>query len=141
MAEITIDAKNAIMGRLFTYVAKQALLGNTLHIVNCEHMVISGRAEVIRERYYKRMFDLGMPNKGPHISRLPDKFAKRMIRNMVPYKQQRGKDALARIRFHIGVPAAFKDATFTALPHADATTLPGRSVTVQKLLHSLGGTV
>lgn len=142
MAAITIDGKDAIMGRLFTYVAKQSLLGNTVDVVNCEQIVISGRPENTRARYYKLMFDIGQPLKGPHISRLPDKFAKRMIRNMLPYKQKRGADALKRIKFHIGTPVAFKEATLTTVAGANADKLPKlRSTTLQKLLRSLGGKV
>ena len=142
MATITIDGKNAIMGRLFTYVAKQSLLGNTVDVVNCEQIVISGRPENTRERYYKLMFDIGQPLKGPFISRLPDKFSKRMIRNMLPYKKKRGSEALARIKFHIGTPVAFKDAKLTIVAGTSADKLPKlRSTTLQKLLRSLGGTV
>ena len=37
-----IDASNLILGRLATFVAKQALLGEQVFIANCEKSVISG---------------------------------------------------------------------------------------------------
>jgi len=42
-----IDATNLILGRLGTYVAKKALLGNKIDIVNCENSVVTGNRKRI----------------------------------------------------------------------------------------------
>ena len=46
-----LDATNLILGRMATAVAKKALLGEKIDIVNCENAVISGNKYQILERY------------------------------------------------------------------------------------------
>ena len=50
-----IDAKDAILGRLSSYIAKQILLGNKVDVINCEEAVISGRKHSILEEYIRRL--------------------------------------------------------------------------------------
>ena len=53
-----IDAKNLVLGRLASYSAKKALLGEDVIIVNSEKAVISGgRKEVVGR--YKRKIKMG----------------------------------------------------------------------------------
>ncbi|MBD3361695.1 50S ribosomal protein L13 [Candidatus Woesearchaeota archaeon] len=104
MSEINIDGNNMIFGRLASYVAKQALLGYTVNVYNCEDIVITGSKEKILEKYPKKAKFTGQMGKGPFRPRRSDLFLKRHMRNMVPYKQTRGKEAMERIRFHIGNP-------------------------------------
>ena len=49
-----IDASDMILGRLATYVAKKALLGEKVDIVNCEKAVITGNKKSIFEKYKQR---------------------------------------------------------------------------------------
>lgn len=107
--EINIDATNAIMGRLSSYAAKQAMLGHTVNIFNCEKAVISGSKEVIREKYYYRIFKTGRPTRGPFISRMPDRFLRRSLRGMLQHKDGRGRAAYERIMCYLSVPEQFKD--------------------------------
>ena len=46
-----IDANNLILGRLGTYAAKKALLGEKIDIVNCESCVITGNRKKIFDNY------------------------------------------------------------------------------------------
>ncbi len=140
MAEINIDAKNAIFGRMATFAAKQALLGNTINIFNCEGAVISGNPVATRARYYYLIYKTGQPNKGPFYSKMPDRFVKRMLRGMLPHKQQRGIDAYKRIMCYLGIPEEFKNKKLIKIKDADASKLPKlKSITIQSLLKSLGG--
>ena len=50
MAKIIIDATGAIFGRLSSYAAKQALLGNEIVIINAEKHGISLKPETLRDR-------------------------------------------------------------------------------------------
>ena len=43
MQEIIIDATNATLGRMASYVAKQALLGKKVIILNSERAIVTGR--------------------------------------------------------------------------------------------------
>lgn len=126
---IIIDATDLIVGRMATYVAKQALLGETVKIVNAEKAVISGRKENTYDKLLKKMA-MGTPKKGPFIPRMPDRLLRRMIRGMVDYKKPRGKAAYKRILCYIGVPEEFKDNLVTVegankskLPHLKYATL------------------
>ncbi|MBW2969623.1 50S ribosomal protein L13 [Candidatus Woesearchaeota archaeon] len=141
MAEINIDATNAIVGRLATYVAKQALLGNSVNIFNCESAVISGKFSFVRHKWYLRFFDLGRPEKGPFRSRMPDRFVRRSIRGMLDYKHERGRSAFERVMCYIGVPEKFKDKKLIKVSK-EAKSLPSHYyVKVGDLCKSLGGKV
>ena len=109
-----IDAKDAVLGRLGTYVAKQLLLGSNVEVVNCEEAVVSGKKHAILENYIRRI-DRKAPTKGPYLYRRPDFFVKRTIRGMLPFKRTRGRDAFKNVKCHIGVPDNLKNERATAL--------------------------
>ena len=48
-----IDAENAILGRLASYVAKQVLKGEEIVIVNSEKAIITGNKKNIQKNYKK----------------------------------------------------------------------------------------
>ncbi len=98
-----IDAKNLILGRLASFAAKQSLLGKEVNIVNCEEAVVTGNKNYIFEKY-KDKLEKGSMRKGPFFYRRPDRFIKRVVRGMLPYKKENGKKAFKRIRCYVGVP-------------------------------------
>jgi len=100
--KITIDAENAILGRLASYVVKQALLGKEIEIINCEKIVISGNKKNIEETYLKRRARRSDKQAGPNYPSSPERALKRTVRGMLPYKKQRGKEALKRIKCYLG---------------------------------------
>lgn len=106
--KMIIDAKDTILGRLGSYVAKQALLGNTIDVINCEECVISGKGDSILELYTKKLHRKA-PGKGPYFYRRPDMFVRKMIRGMLPFKRSRGKIAFKNVKCHIGVPENLKN--------------------------------
>ncbi len=108
---IYIDASDTVVGRLASYVAKKALEGEEVVIVNCEKAVISGNKENIFERY-KAKRDRGDRYKGPFYPKYPDRIVRRTIRGMLPYKTKRGKEAFRRIKTFIGVPKEYKEKEF-----------------------------
>ncbi len=104
-----IDGTNAVLGRLASYAAKQALLGEEIVIVNCEKVIIIGNRTNIKERFEAKRKRVGSGQKGPKISRLAHLIVKRAIRGMLSHRQTRGKEALKRIMCYEGVPEKFKD--------------------------------
>lgn len=98
-----IDASGLILGRLSSVVAKRLLEGDTISIVNAEKAVISG-SKVTTFKEYQQARQRGIREKGPYYPRRPDRLLKRTIRGMLPYKRQRGRDALSRLRVYVGVP-------------------------------------
>ncbi len=109
MAKI-IDAENAVLGRIASFVAKEALKGEEVVVVNCEKAIISGRREDIKEKFDVRRKRVGTLQVGPKMSILSEKYFKRIIRGMLPdHRSGRGRDALRRIRCYKGVPEKFKE--------------------------------
>ena len=105
-----IDGTNAVLGRLASYAAKQALLGEEIVIVNCEKVIITGNRQNILEDFRDKRTKIGSGQKGPKISRLAYMIVKRAIRGMLSHRQARGKEALRRIRCYEGLPEKFKEA-------------------------------
>lgn len=103
-----IDAKDTILGRLGSYVAKQVLLGNKVNVINCEEAVISGRKDDILDGYIRRLHRKA-PGKGPYFYRRPDMLVRRTIRGMLPFKRARGRDAFKNVKCYIGVPDNLKN--------------------------------
>jgi large subunit ribosomal protein L13 len=140
MAELNIDATDLVVGRLGSYAAKQALLGHKVNILNCEKAVMTGTPTYNVEMYRYIIRETGQPQKGPFISRNPDRFVRRQIRGMLPHKQARGAEAWARIMCYVGVPDEFKgkklqSVDFAHLKHK--TTM--KIITIGEMMKSLGG--
>jgi large subunit ribosomal protein L13 len=118
-----IDATDLILGRLGTYAAKKALLGEKIDIVNCESAVVSGSKDAVLQ-HYKKSHKRGIPAKGPFFYRMPDRFVKRSIRGMLPYKKERGEKAFKNIKCHIGVPENLKSQKIDSTITKDIQKLP-----------------
>ena len=103
-----IDATDLIAGRLASSIAKKALLGKTIDVINCENLILTGNKKNILAKYKQRV-DRGRPRKGPFIHRTSDKLFRRMVRGMLPYKQSKGVGAYKRIMCYVGTPEKFKD--------------------------------
>jgi large subunit ribosomal protein L13 len=107
--EIIIDGKHAIMGRLASYSAKQALFGKKVVILNAGEVIILGSKKDIVAKYIQRIKKGGSSMKGPKIVRTPEKILKRTIRGMLPHKQGRGREALKRVRCYNKVPKEYEN--------------------------------
>jgi len=105
-----IDGTNAVLGRLASYSAKQALLGEEIIILNCEKVIITGNRQNIIKRFEAKRKRIGSGQKGPKHSRLAHLIVKRAIRGMLSHRSGTGKDAFRRIKCYQGVPEEFKDA-------------------------------
>lgn len=101
-ADLVVDARDCILGRVASNVAQRALDGDTVAVVNAEHAVITGRKEDILGKYRKRS-ELGS-DRGPYYPKRPDRIFKRSIRGMLPYKESRGREALENVRVYLGNP-------------------------------------
>jgi len=105
-----IDGKDAILGRLASYVAKQALKGEEFVILNCEQIIITGNRKDIKEKFLEKRGRVGSSQKGPKISKSNEKIVKRTIRGMLPdHRKGRGREAYKKIKCYVGVPKEFED--------------------------------
>ncbi len=101
-ADVVVDARDCIMGRVASQVAERALDGERVAVVNAEEAVITGSEEDVMSVYRQR--DAVGSDQGPNYPKRPDRIFKRSVRGMVPYKQTRGREALERVRVYVGNP-------------------------------------
>lgn len=118
-----IDATDLILGRLATFVAKKALLGEKMHIINSEKAVISGKKKMVFDAQLTKS-RRGIPLQGPYFHRIPDKVVRRTIRGMIPYKTDRGRKAFKNVKCWIGIPPEFKDKKAETVKGAEVSKLP-----------------
>lgn len=101
---IYVDGKDMVMGRLASFVAKSALNGNKVILFNCDMIAITGDKKKILDYYNERMHSINGRHKGPFWPRRPDNIVRRSIKRMLPYKRERGKNALKEIGVYMGMP-------------------------------------
>merc|ERR1711965_818231 len=140
---VVIDGRGHLMGRLASFVAKEALNGQKVVVVRCEELVISGsfirnKLKLLMKRT-KRMNT--NPKKGPFHHRSPADMFIRVMRGMLPHKQYRGSAAFHRIKCVEGVPEPFNSMKRMVVPDALRVTRlrPGRKFAhLGKLASELG---
>ncbi len=134
-----IDATDLILGRMAAKAAKAALLGESVDVVNCEKALITGNKKDIIAKYRHRL-ELGQPRKGPFIQRKADRFVRRTIRGMLPFKQAKGRMAYERVKCYIGIPAPFKDQKAETIKGASIEKVPNlKHITVHEVCRQIGG--
>ncbi|WP_290818915.1 50S ribosomal protein L13 [Halovivax sp.] len=101
-ADVVVDARDCILGRVASQVAQRALEGERVAIVNAEDAVITGDKEDVFETYRTRL-QLGS-DRGPYYPKRPDTIFKRAVRGMLPYKKRRGREAFENVRVYVGNP-------------------------------------
>jgi len=101
-ADVVVDARDCILGRVASQVAERAMNGERIAVVNVERAVITGREEAVVEKFRKRR-DVGS-DRGPAYPKRPDGIFKRSIRGMLPYKTDRGREAFEGVRVYVGNP-------------------------------------
>merc|ERR1711981_525116 len=138
-----IDARDHLLGRLASFVAKEALLGQKIVVVRCEELVISGshirnKLKLLMKRN-KRMNT--NPRKGPFHHKSPADMFMRVVRGMLPHVWYRGSAAFQRVKAVEGIPAPFDEIKKVVVPDALRITRlkPGRKYTdLGKLAAELG---
>ncbi|WP_458187354.1 50S ribosomal protein L13 [Haladaptatus sp. NG-WS-4] len=101
-ADVVVDARDCILGRVASQVAQKALDGERVAVVNAEQAIITGSEEDVKEKFETR-FNLSS-DQGPYYPKRPDMIAKRSIRGMLPYKKPRGRRAFENVRVYVGNP-------------------------------------
>ena len=106
-----INGKNAVMGRLAAFAAKESLKGEEIVVVNCKEILITGSKKNVKAEFEAKRKRVGSGQQGPKISRLNYQIVKRCIRGMLPNARikGRGKEALKRIKCYNDEPVEFQD--------------------------------
>lgn len=142
-----IDATNKILGRFCSQIAKLALLGHHIVIINAKDAIISGAKNNIHENFLKKLniSTATNPKRGPFWPRRPDTFMRTVIKKMLPRKKYRGKEAYKRVHVYIGIiPERFKKRYQKLIPmeinNADKKRLSyyNKFITLENLCTRLG---
>ena len=142
-----IDAKDKILGRFCSQIAKLALLGHNIVIINAKDAIISGTKNNIHENFLKKLniSTATNPRRGPFWPRRPDTFMRNVIKKMLPRKKLRGKEAYKRVHVYIGeIPERFKKRyqklTSMEIDNADKKRLSyyNKFITLENLCTRLG---
>lgn len=96
--KVVLDATDARVGRLGSFAAKELLKGNEVDIYNCDKAILTGKKEVIINKIVKLRAMGGTSLKGPKYPKIAERLVKRMIRGMLPWKNQKGRDAFKRLK-------------------------------------------
>lgn len=103
-----IDGKDAIMGRLASYAAKELIKGEEIVVVNCNEVLISGSRKNLEKEFQEKRGRYGSSQKGPKIHRSSEKIVKRTIRGMLPnHREGRGREIWKKLRCYNSVPKEF----------------------------------
>ena len=118
-----IDATDLLIGRLASFAAKQALLGEDIIVVNSEKAVVSGNRKDVFANYHEK-HNRGNPHTGPFFPIREDLILRRTIRGMLPWQRSRGREALKRVKCHIGIPAELIGKKLDVVENAKVSKLP-----------------
>jgi large subunit ribosomal protein L13 len=142
-----IDATDKILGRFCSQVAKKALLGYRVVIINAKFAIVSGTKNDIHKKYLGKLniSTATNPRRGPFWPRRPDTFMRLVIKKMLPRKKLRGKEALRRVHVYIGdIPDRFKNRyqnlVPVEIPHSDKNRLSyyNKFITLENLCTRIG---
>ena len=135
-----INGNGLILGRVATYAAKAALLGQKVFLVNAENIVISGNRKSIMEEQHSLAQRRGKPDKGIFYQRQPDRFVRRVIKKMMP-PTPRGAAAIKNVRCYIGVPEELKKTQMEILEGASSEKIQTlKYITIGQICKEMGGT-
>ncbi len=134
MEKIYVDATDATVGRLGSFVAKQLLRGSEVVVVNSEKAIISGNKEVTVAKIRNLRQMGGSSQKGPKFPKMTDRLLKRMIRGMLPWDRAKGRDAFKRLRCFDGNPLAEEEQKKLKVI---GTKLPVKYITLKKVVELL----
>ncbi len=134
---VIVNAEGLILGRMCSQVAKRLLNGEEVIIVNAEKAVLSGRRKS-KVAEAKEFLEVGAPERGPFHYRRPDRIVIKTVRGMLPVKQAKGKNALAKLRVFMGVPRDLKDQKTETVKDASSAKLKGPQLTLAELAKEIG---
>jgi large subunit ribosomal protein L13 len=132
-----VNAEGLILGRMCSKVAKKLLNGEEVVIINAEKTVISGKKKSkIAEAHV--FLEVGAPERGPFHYRRPDKIVRKTVWGMLPMRQMKGKNALAKLQVFLGIPEELKNQKTEPVPDAQSTNLKGPQFTLAELAKEIG---
>lgn len=132
-----IDGDRTALGRLASKVAKMALEGEDVIILNANNIYVTGNKNSIRDKYMNRI-EVGTTSKGPFVQKTVEGIVRSAIRGMIGRNKKRGKDALKRIKVFAGVPDEYKGKEMASIEKINMEK-PIKKLTVGELSKLLKG--
>ena len=132
-----VNAEGLIVGRMCSKVAKRLLNGEEVIILNAEKAVFSGKKKS-KVAEAKQFLEVGAPRRGPFHYRRPDKYLRKTVRGMLPFKQPKGKSAYKRLKVFMGVPKELKGQEMITFTEASSATLKGPHFTLLEMAREIG---
>ncbi|MBU0459243.1 MAG: 50S ribosomal protein L13 [Nanoarchaeota archaeon] len=134
------NGEGMLLGRLASLVAKDALLGEEVRVVNCEKIFISGKKVTTLTNEKTKRRRKGYPLKSAKHTKLPDRIVRRSIRGMLPWKDARGREAFKRIMCYTDVPKELVGKEMIVVENASVNKLPIlKSITIGDICKHLKG--
>jgi len=132
-----VNAEGLIVGRMCSKVAKRLLNGEEVIILNAEKAVFSGKkkSKVLEAHIF---LEVGAPERGPFHYRRPDRFLRKAVRGMLPFKQPKGKTAYKRLKCYMGIPLDLKGREMITFSEASSINLKGPHFTLGELASEIG---
>jgi len=132
-----VNAEGLIVGRMCSKVAKRLLNGEQVIVVNAEKAVFSGKKKS-KVAEAKQFLEVGAPMRGPFHYRRPDRYLRKTVRGMLPFKQPKGKNAYKRLKVYMGIPTELKDQQMITFEEASSTNLKGPHFTLAEMAREIG---
>ena len=137
LSVILVNAEAQVVGRMCSKIAKLLLNGEEVIILNAEKAIFSGKKKSkVAEAHL--FLEVGAPMRGPFHYRRPDRFLRKTVRGMLPFKQPKGKSAYKRLKVYMGIPLEFKDKQMITFPDALSANLKGPRFTLGELASEIG---
>ncbi|MGC8669861.1 MAG: 50S ribosomal protein L13 [Candidatus Micrarchaeia archaeon] len=139
---IVYNAKDQIVGRLASKIAKDLLNGKKVMVVNSKFAVLTGNKNDIIKKYRTRLNlqEKENPEHSPYWSRRPDMLFKRIVRGMLPYRKPHGKMAYHRLKVFLLVPESLKGFKEESFKSKDLKNIYVNHITLEELSKLLGYT-
>jgi large subunit ribosomal protein L13 len=132
-----VNAEGLIVGRLCSKIAKRLLNGEEVIILNAEKAVFSGkRKSKVAEAHL--FLEVGAPERGPFHYRRPDRFLRKTVRGMLPFKQPKGKNAYKRLKVFMGIPRELAGQQMITFTEASSANLRGPHFTLLEMAKEIG---
>ncbi|MCL2477409.1 50S ribosomal protein L13 [Candidatus Bathycorpusculum sp.] len=132
-----VNAEGQIVGRMGSKVAKLLINGEEVIILNAEKAIFSGKKKSkVAEGHL--FLEVGAPARGPFHYRRPDRYLRKTLRGMLPFKQPKGQSAYKRLKVFMGVPAEYKDKQMVSFVDAQSSDLKGPRFTLGEFASEIG---
>ncbi len=132
-----VNADGQIVGRMGSKIAKLLINGEEVVILNAEKAIFSGKKKSKVAEGHLFLED-GAPARGPFHYRRPDRFLRKTLRGMLPFKQPKGQSAYKRLKVFMGVPVEYKDKQMVSFVDAQASDLKGPRFTLGEFASEIG---